>query len=64
MLFIRFFLRILPGVSPQRGHTIQLVHGYLGGKKNPLPACTYNKIMTTMECAAEDEHFIGFEGTE
>ena len=30
----------------------------------PFPRSTTDKIMTTMEYAAEDENFIGFEGTE
>ena len=62
MLFIRFFEGFCLELAYRE--VTQLVHGFLGGKKIQLPACTYNKIMTTMEYAAEDENFIGFEGTE
>ena len=40
----------------------QLVHGFLGGKRIPLPARAYNKVR--MEYADEDEMFKGFEDTE
>ena len=35
-----------------------------GAEPPPPPRSATDKIMTTMEYAAEDENFIGFEGTE
>ena len=40
----------------------QLVHGFLGGKRIPLPACAYHGIRT--ELSEENEEFVGFEDNE
>ncbi|CAH3155432.1 unnamed protein product, partial [Porites lobata] len=41
---------------------MQLVHGFLGGKRIPLPACAYHAIRT--ELSEENEEFVGFEDNE
>ena len=49
--------RFLRGIS-YREFT-RLVHGYLGGRRIPLPACTYHKIRTTFP--EEKSSYAGFE---
>jgi len=38
------------------------VHGFLGGKRIPLPACAYHAIRTGL--SGEDEEFVGYEDNE
>ena len=54
------FYRFLRGVA-YREFT-QLVHGFLGGKRIPLPACAYHAIRTGP--SGEDEEFVGYEDNE
>jgi len=49
--------RFLRGIS-YREFT-RLVHGYLGGRRIPLPACTYHAIRTTFP--EEKSSYAGFE---
>ena len=42
-----------------RGFT-WLVHGYLGNKRYPLPACTYRKVREQF-VDSQNEDFSGFE---
>lgn len=49
--------RFLRGIS-YREFT-RLVHGYLGGRRIPLPACTYHKIRATFP--GEKSSYAGFE---
>ena len=52
-----FHHRFLRGIS-YREFT-RLVHGYLGGRRIPLPACTYHKIRATFP--EEKASYAGFE---
>ena len=52
--------RFLRGVA-YREFT-QLLHGFLGGKRIPLPACAYHAIRT--ELSEENKEFVGFEDNE
>ena len=40
----------------------QVVHGYLGGKRIPLPGFAYHAIRT--EFLVNNEEFVGFEQNE
>ena len=65
MLNIYFYVfillhRFLSGVA-YREFT-HLVHGFLGGKRIPLPACAYHALRT--ELSEENEEFVGFEDNE
>ena len=54
------FYRFLRGVASRE--FTQLVHGFLGGKRIPLPACTYHAIRTGL--SGEDEEFVDYEDNE
>ena len=55
--------RFLGGVAYRE--FMQLVHGFHGGKRIPLPACAYHAIrVIRTELSEENEEFVGFEDNE